>query len=541
MVLKRDKRLEESITPVSEKMLNKFYEISSKFWKENDKIEKKEEGRIYVANFWSSSFANCFPRILYAKGMQENIPAEVVILRDAYNRELKKFYEAFGCKGIFFRRMISEKKGVLLKGMLLTILFWLTGHSGNDLLKLKYKNIKIGEDIYEHIVRKNSGLYSIDKLVLTRDFKSIVLCYCIAICSYNIFEKNPPLFYLCMDTTYIERITLRLAANFNAQIIQMMGRGIINIIKLRGNEDILNWQSFTKMGANQECIRQDYRQYIKEYFEKRFSGLGDKEAKYAFKGKKILEKQDFLKRMHINNGKKNVFIMAHCFTDAARSSNFLLYRDYYNWLEETLKIASTITDVNWIVKAHPTRKHYGEGDEVLELVNRYNAGCLIYMPDELSTSVVREVADVIVTCMGTAGVELACFGIPVVIAGDAWYAGEGFTIEPKTISEYKRVLQKIDRIGPLDDDQIDTAIRMLYGELSFLNIEYLDWLDETVYESEKNVYTSHDGGFQANNKLLEQLCCLYEGAERICTVEYYKRGRNILNELDYEISQVYSV
>lgn len=532
--------LKKSVIQVSEPLLNKFCEDSRAVWKE--KVEStKSNHRIYVANFWSTSLANCIPRILYAKGIQERIPLQIVLLRDDYNEELEKIYNSFACKGIFLRKVLCKNKIILLKALVLTIVFWIRGHSGEDLLKLKYKGIPIGEDIYEQLIRAITCVYTIDKLKIKRDLKTVVLCYSIAITIYRIFEKNPPSFYVGMDTTYIEKLVLKVAADFKAQIILMPGKDKIDIVRERGNFTVLCSNDIIKMCIESESqsLNYDYKEYIKRYFDKRFKGVGDKEAMYAFKDKLCIDKDLFLSDMNLDNGKKNVVIMAHCFTDAARCSSFLLYRDYYNWLEETLKIASTISGVNWIVKAHPTRRHYGEGDEVFMLTERYNTGNLTYMPDEFSTTVVPQIADAIVTCVGTAGVEFACFGIPVIIAGRAWYSGYGFTVEPKTVWEYKRALQNVDKMIPLDEKKRELAMKALYSELVYLNNEPLDWLGRFFSKNEIAMYSGYVDEQKANNEVLETICNCYGNHNEILDIGYYKRGRNIMNELDYGVSQIY--
>jgi hypothetical protein len=59
-------------------------------------------------------------------------------------------------------------------------------------------------------------------------------------------------------------------------------------------------------------------------------------------------------------------------------------------------------------------------------------------------------ADLIVTCLGSAGFELPAMGaIPSVTAGDNPYTGLGFALEPKTKKEYFGILNNADKIKKL--------------------------------------------------------------------------------------------
>lgn len=516
---------------VSKRILKQFCKEGTTGWK-NACVQKKHG--IYIANFWSPFLANCIPRIFYAKGIQENCNTKIKILGDCYSAELEKFYDTMGCKGQFLRKKIVGNLSILLQGLFLTTKFWLKDHSGKALAELKYKSVPIGEDIYDTIVREIPKLYTIDKLKFSRDFKRIVLLYCVAICSYKMFKSSPPLYYICEDTSYLENIVLKMAIFWGAQVVQVTYSGRIIVIRKKKDLTLAHWEDLTRYRIIEKMKSPDgdYHSYVQQYFNERFKGRGDKEARYAFQEKTILDREEFLQRLGIDNGKKNIFIMAHCFTDAPHCSSFLLYKDYYAWVEETLKIASDITDVNWIVKAHPTRKHYGEGDEVYELTKKYNKGSLTYMPDELSTVIVKEVADGIVTCMGTAGQEFACFGIPVVIAAQACYAGLGFTIEPKTIEEYVKVLRNIAYINSLNQEQRETAIQSLYCRLQLLDYKPFDWFDEQITANGKVALIDGEGFRKANDELLLELSDLFKNMEKIYNTEFFKRGKNIMYELN---------
>ena len=92
-----------------------------------------------------------------------------------------------------------------------------------------------------------------------------------------------------------------------------------------------------------------------------------------FTGKKVFTREELQKKLGLDDKKKNVVIMAHTFTDAVFNYGNYYYRDYYDWTEKTLKIASKVKDVNWILKPHPTRAAYNESKDSIEnMFKKYN-------------------------------------------------------------------------------------------------------------------------------------------------------------------------
>ena len=54
------------------------------------------------------------------------------------------------------------------------------------------------------------------------------------------------------------------------------------------------------------------------------------------------------------------------------------------------------------------------------------------------------------TVRGTVGCELACYGIPVITAGNGRYSDEGFTIDPKSKEELYKYIENLGKIEKLN-------------------------------------------------------------------------------------------
>ena len=84
----------------------------------------------------------------------------------------------------------------------------------------------------------------------------------------------------------------------------------------------------------------------------------------------------------------------------------------------------------------------------------------------INTFSLFEIADYGLTVRGTIGMELPCFGIPVVTAGTGRYSGRGFTIDPATRRHYHDLLGKLQDVPPLGVEAVRRARLHYYGALS---------------------------------------------------------------------------
>lgn len=218
--------------------------------------------------------------------------------------------------------------------------------------------------------------------------------------------------------------------------------------------------------------------YLKERFKGSASELSrdslDIEAAYK-KDKKILTKDNFYKELGINSGhqKKIVALMAHGFSDANHAAKRTLFRDYFEWLEETLKYCSTANDENiYLVKAHPVSEKYGETQIFQELVDKYQDGVKILLcPKSINTITVLRNCDLITTVRGTAALEAVYFGTSALIAGDAEFSDFSFINSPLTKEDYFNCLSNIDLNKKIVKEDSVLAGKALYFYKASLNIK----------------------------------------------------------------------
>jgi len=215
-------------------------------------------------------------------------------------------------------------------------------------------------------------------------------------------------------------------------------------------------QIIEKLGPKLEII-------FKQVLEKHVAGLSTKDGLHAFDKNKHLytDKHEFNTAFKLSSDKKNIFVMLHAFVDSPHSHfKWMIFKDYYDWFYQTLQFAKKHPEYNWIFKQHPSVKYYYTGD--VDFVKLF-ADCpnnIIYLDNDhqIDTRSLIYCADLVVTCLGSAGFELpAMGGVPSVTAADNFYTGLGFALEPKNQTEYFALLSQADKITKLTPKQQQRA------------------------------------------------------------------------------------
>lgn len=145
-----------------------------------------------------------------------------------------------------------------------------------------------------------------------------------------------------------------------------------------------------------------------------------------------------------------------------------LFDDFGDWLVKTVSAACRNDQIDWLVKLHPANvwKRAAEGlhGDLADLVIlRERCGQLpkhvriLPADTTISTRSLFELADYAVTVRGTVGMEIACFGVPVITGGTGRYSGLGFTIDSTTQSEYLAKLAALTDQPRLTAEQVSRA------------------------------------------------------------------------------------
>lgn len=115
------------------------------------------------------------------------------------------------------------------------------------------------------------------------------------------------------------------------------------------------------------------------------------------------------------------------------------FRDFLDWIESTLQVALATPSVRWLFRAHPCDQWYG-GMTLKDAMPAQLPEHVSLVPDDWPGSLMMDTADAVVTYHGTAAIEYAAQGKPVLIPDRGWYHDCGFALFPDSREHYLELL-----------------------------------------------------------------------------------------------------
>jgi hypothetical protein len=153
-----------------------------------------------------------------------------------------------------------------------------------------------------------------------------------------------------------------------------------------------------------------------------------------------MDREEACRRLGLDAARPLVAVYAPNWFDYPHGSGLGNFRDYHDWAQVTAAAARSNRGVNWLFKRHPWDDWYGGStlrDVVPDLAAASHAA---FVPDDWNGASVLECADALVTCQGTAGIEFAAMGKPVLAADAGWYDHAGFVKLARSRAEYLELL-----------------------------------------------------------------------------------------------------
>ena len=450
---------------------HKFLEtIDSRNIRDNDNKETNPKVSIYFDALEKYIISRFYPRVLFALGIRAKTGGTIFQVNYGVKNEEEEYTPMFDKLNIK-NYTIACSSFIKAVAVVKTIFLILRHLPLEKLLKYKVRGVEIGTAMCDQLIRVREDLDTVERLKWNM-FRQVFGTIRLALSVDKQFKEVPPTYYLTQEVGYNYKVIIDFVGKYGGKVTQVTAEGRIDDWVEPNDRPYYSnasWKRSIEKGIK-EASKIDFIPIVDKYYTNRRNGIAawdGMEARHAFLGKDIISKDDWLEKNCVDESKKNVCIMCHCMSDNALTSEEGIYPDYYHWIVNTLRIISKINNVNWVLKAHPSRKHYGEGDRIYDIFRRYGTAENIYiLEDTINSNLVFDLADVIVTVRGTAGIEYSSAGIPVIIAGKGFYDGFGFTIEPKTVKEYESVLKKCDRLRPLFDEQITMAKKVSWAYIN---------------------------------------------------------------------------
>ncbi|MCO5135852.1 MAG: hypothetical protein M9908_16235 [Phyllobacteriaceae bacterium] len=457
----------------------RFVEVNRAFWKrfrpsaggrENDRYVLIEASENPIINLCNASFGAI---VCQARHLRP-----IYLLNGLRDRSTRRVLASYHPDACFIYTTSPRYLLAWLWTLFLAWRAWTRLRTPRDILEFRIDGIKFGDIIYDNtLVRGYATLRKVDSDVLS------VL--------HHFFRHrhiiNDIVRRYRLDSFVVAHTIGMFGGTFSRyllksgiEVINRVGSHEILVQKYRSSADVGFYPAKPErhhfermMSLPDDVVLPMANAYLDERHNQRVSHIA---VELAFnRNKRFFERrEDFCQSTGLDPNKKTAFVMLHAFNDHPHShfARPLAFQDYFDWFERTLQIAQTVDSVNWVFKEHPAASLYPVKDVDLHaMFAKVSKPNIVFLDADADFNAlsIRFLADVIVTCLGTAGMEYACVGIPCLLAGESPYSGFGFTLEPETADEYEACLRKLDRLDRLTEDQIKAAKIVMYFELPMVH------------------------------------------------------------------------
>jgi hypothetical protein len=211
-------------------------------------------------------------------------------------------------------------------------------------------------------------------------------------------------------------------------------------------------------------------------------------------------------------------VLAHINWDSVSDYAPMAYPSFDDWMIDTIKTAIQVTDVQWLIKIHPIEAWDNPASGVQRLIEREFPNLpdhvrVIPAEEDVSPANMFELIDGGVTVYGTAGLELALMGKPVILGGEAHYGGLGFTHEGLTPITYREFLRKAAKLGRLTDEQRADVRKYAYSHFVQRQVP-LEIVHDPGTEWWALQHEKRDLLLPGNDEFVQFICdCLVEGKD----------------------------
>jgi hypothetical protein len=189
------------------------------------------------------------------------------------------------------------------------------------------------------------------------------------------------------------------------------------------------------------------REEITHYLRSRVNGALDW---ISYSPNPEVNRQTIVNTMGLDTSKPTIGMFTNLAWDAAVLFRGAAFPDMTSWVLQTIQWAIDRLDLQLIVRCHPAevKRKSMTREKIADVIRTEFPDLpshikIIPAESELSTYTLSELIDLTVVYSSKVGLEFAARGLPVVVAGEAFYRGKGFTYDPPTETEYFDLLHQV--------------------------------------------------------------------------------------------------
>lgn len=155
-------------------------------------------------------------------------------------------------------------------------------------------------------------------------------------------------------------------------------------------------------------------------------------------------------RLGVDAGRPVILLLTNVLWDAQLHYRANAYPSMLAWVVDTIEWFKRRPDLQLVIRVHPAEiratlpSRQRVEDELSRIYGTLPANVFLIGPEEqISTYAIAQKCDSALIYGTKTGVELACMGIPVMVAGEAWVRGKGITEDATSPVAYRALLEKL--------------------------------------------------------------------------------------------------
>jgi len=425
-----------------------------------------------------SIFANFLSNFLKAE-IQLYIPVSInfkiffkILINKFFFLSNLKIYNSFGAHNLIIPIFIkNEEADNIYNDIKKKIL------KKEDILKIKIKNIPIGDLIYDEYLRRyNFPTIDIDNKLFFIYLKKTIRLY---LFWYKKIDNNVEALIIS-HSVYHLGLPARIAIYKNIKVYNI-GMNYIYSLNKKKQLRLSGFQDYKKI----------YKK-IKKKFNINIINFSKKEIITKFEGKtditqiEATSQVNTFKKVHSNNhliknDNKNIVVAAHCFSDAVHAYGKNIFLDFYEWIkflgEFSLKSKEKY---NWLIKIHPA--HYERNYKIWKKI-LYKYPSFVLLPKNCTHHEILKLSpEVVLTVYGSVGYEYPFFKIPVINACKYGpHIAFDFNYNPQNKRDYLNLLENLHKLKEKSNFEKNIQDASKFYFLRFLtNYEFMNNLNSLI-------------------------------------------------------------
>lgn len=176
-----------------------------------------------------------------------------------------------------------------------------------------------------------------------------------------------------------------------------------------------------------------------------------------------------LKNLGLDPKRPIIGLLTNVIWDAQLHFKKNAFNSMQDWLSFTIEYFSTRSDIQLLIRIHPAEvkgsvvSRDSSQEEIKKRFPRLPKNIsIIEAWDPLDTYALMKQCNTVLVYGTKMATELPCWGIPVIVAGEAWARGKGFTYDVSSITEYKHALAQLPTKSKMSQAATKKARRYAY-------------------------------------------------------------------------------